>query len=229
MVQEALGTLTVGLAESPTTQVSGARPESSTESIFAEVLADVMGIERVSGDSNFFDDLGADSMVMARFCARVRKRPDLPSVSIKDIYQHPTITSLATALVDTAPMPVERVFADMLADVMGVERVSVDSNFFDDLGADSMVMARFCARVRKRPDLPSVSIKDIYQHPTITSLATALGDTAAVAVESPAATSVEVELPKTGGNTAGGAVWGAAVVDFSGIFLSGCAGDRSGL
>ena len=30
---------------------------------------------------------------------------------------------------------------------MGVERVSVDSHFFDDLGADSMVMAQFCARV----------------------------------------------------------------------------------
>ena len=59
---------------------------------------------------------------------------------------------------------------------MQVERVSVDSNFFDDLGADSMVMARFCARVRKRPDLPAVSIKDIYQHRTIRSLATALAD-----------------------------------------------------
>ena len=57
----------------------------------------------------------------------------------------------------------------MLADVVQVERVSVDSNFFDDLGADSMVMARFCARVRKRPDLPAVSIKDIYQYPTIRS------------------------------------------------------------
>ena len=44
---------------------------------------------------------------MARFCARVRKRPDLPSVSIKDIYQHPTIKSLATALTDSAPAPVE--------------------------------------------------------------------------------------------------------------------------
>ena len=193
MVQVALGDLTADLADSSTTQVLGARPESSTESAFADVLAEVMGVERVSVDSNFFDDLGADSMVMARFCARVRKRPDLPAVSIKDIYQHPTIQSLATALADTAPMPVERVFADMLADVMGVERVSADSNFFDDLGADSMVMARFCARVRKRPDLPSVSIKDIYQHPTITSLATALGDTAPVAVESPAATSVEVD------------------------------------
>ena len=197
MVQVALGDLTADLADSSTTQVLGARPESSTESAFADVLAEVMGVERVSVDSNFFDDLGADSMVMARFCARVRKRPDLPAVSIKDIYQHPTIQSLATALADTAPMPVERVFADMLADVMGVERVSADSNFFDDLGADSMVMARFCARVRKRPDLPSVSIKDIYQHPTITGLATALGDTAPVVVESPAATSVEV--PKRAG------------------------------
>ena len=135
-----------------------------------------MQVERVSVDSNFFDDLGADSMVMARFCARVRKRPDLPAVSIKDIYQHPTIKSLSAAVADTTPMPVERVFADMLAEVMQVERVSVDSNFFDDLGADSMVMARFCARVRKRPDLPAVSIKDIYQHSTIASLAKALSD-----------------------------------------------------
>src|SRR4249920_3605433 len=132
------------------------------------------------------------SMGMARVCARVRKRPDLPAVSMKDIYQHPTIKSLASSLADTTPVPVERVFAEVLADVVGVERVSVDSNFFDDLGADSMVMARFCARVRKRPDLPSVSIKDIYQHPTISSLATALADDSPVAVDSPAATSVEV-------------------------------------
>src|SRR5688572_16811916 len=103
MVQEALDALTIGLPESPTRQVSGARPESSTESVFAEVLADAMQVERVSVDSNFFDDLGADSMVMARFCARVRKRPDLPAVSIKDIYQNRTIKSLASALAPDAP------------------------------------------------------------------------------------------------------------------------------
>ena len=198
------------LADSPTTQDRRARPESTTESTFADVLAEVMSVERVSVDSNFFDDLGADSMVMARFCARVRKRPDLPSVSIKDIYQHPTIRSLATALTDAvpvpAPMPLESTFADVLAEVMSVERVPVDSNFFDDLGADSMVMARFCARVRKRPDLPAVSIKDVYQHPTIAGLATALTDAAPIHVESlvpespatvqsPAATSVEVPKP----------------------------------
>ena len=117
-------------------------------------------------------------------------------MSIKDIYQHRTIKSLATALAGDAPsQPLEGTFAEVLAEVMGVERVSVDSNFFDDLGADSMVMARFCARVRKRPELPAVSIKDIYQHPTIKSLATALGDDPPVPVESPAPTSVEVAAP----------------------------------
>ena len=200
------------LADSPTTQDRRARPESTTESTFAEVLAEVMSVERVSVDSNFFDDLGADSMVMARFCARVRKRPDLPSVSIKDIYQHPTIRSLATALERRRASPCAHALSrarspSVLAEVMSVEQVSVDSNFFDDLGADSMVMARFCARVRKRPDLPAVSIKDVYQHPTIASLATALTDAAPVhvespvpvespaAVQSPAAASVEVPTP----------------------------------
>src|SRR5436309_8982265 len=62
---------------------------------------------------------------------------------------------------------VESVFAELLADVLRVDRVSVDSHFFDDLGADSLVMAHFCARVRKRGNLPAVSMRDVYRHPTI--------------------------------------------------------------
>ncbi len=70
----------------------------------------------------------------------------------------------------------------MLAGVLQTDQVSLDGNFFEELGANSLVMAQFCARVRKRADLPSVSIKDIYQHPTIRSLAAAVGG----AGESPA-------------------------------------------
>src|SRR5437899_4111151 len=76
---------------------------NGVESTFAEVLAEVMRVDRVSVDSHFFDELGADSLVMAHFCARVRKRGDLPSVSMKDIYRYPTIRSLAAALADVAP------------------------------------------------------------------------------------------------------------------------------
>ncbi|WP_374771819.1 phosphopantetheine-binding protein [Streptomyces sp. NBC_01310] len=98
-----------------TSTLSGSRPEGTphdtsggpaaaeTARLLAEVLAAVVGVEQVPGDSNFFDDLGADSMVMAGFCARVRKRADLPPVSMKDVYRHPTVDSLAAALTHTAP------------------------------------------------------------------------------------------------------------------------------
>src|SRR5436309_14602786 len=88
---------------------------------------------------------------------------------------------------------VEGIFAEVLAGVLRVERVSVDSHFFDDLGADSLVMAHFCARVRKRGDLPPVSMKDVYAHPTIRSLTEALAEVARASAKPPAAT--ELELP----------------------------------
>ncbi|MEV7562465.1 Pls/PosA family non-ribosomal peptide synthetase [Streptomyces sp. NPDC089795] len=77
--------------------------ETATARLLAEVLAEVVGVEHVSGDSNFFDDLGADSLVMARFCARARKRAELPPVSMKDVYRHPTVDGLASALTATTP------------------------------------------------------------------------------------------------------------------------------
>ncbi|MDT7652687.1 MAG: hypothetical protein QOI36_4093, partial [Pseudonocardiales bacterium] len=113
------------LAESSTAQGMYVDPAAGAESAFAEVLADILRVERVPADSHFFDDLGADSLVMAQFCARVRKRADLPSVSMKDIYQHSTIASLARALADTIPTPVaipptpvEGSFAEVHARIM---------------------------------------------------------------------------------------------------------------
>jgi non-ribosomal peptide synthetase-like protein len=83
-------------------QIHETRPGVAT--VFTELLAQVLHVDRVSIDSHFFDELGADSLVMAHFCARVRKRGDLPSVSMKDVYAHPTIRSLAAALEDAAPI-----------------------------------------------------------------------------------------------------------------------------
>src|SRR6266702_2098364 len=91
------------MCESMLIEDRGSAATTSAESIFAEVLADVLRVDRVSVDSHFFDELGADSLVMAHFCARVRKRGNLPSVSMRDIYRHPTIRSLAAALADVAP------------------------------------------------------------------------------------------------------------------------------
>ncbi|ALV39220.1 Pls/PosA family non-ribosomal peptide synthetase [Streptomyces sp. CdTB01] len=96
-------TPTPGSDESAVAKRERSRPTAAgTERNFAEILADVVRVDQVSVDSHYFDDLGANSLVMAQFCARVRKRPDLPSVSMKDIYRYPTIRSLVAAVVDSA-------------------------------------------------------------------------------------------------------------------------------
>jgi non-ribosomal peptide synthetase-like protein len=93
----------------------------------------------------------------------------------------------------SAADPVQAGYAAVLAEVLSVETVDPHAHVFDDLGADSMVMARFCARVRKQPDLPAVSIKDVYAHPTIRKLATALAaDVAGPAAPDPAAAAASV-------------------------------------
>ncbi len=105
-MEKSVKTMTADLAESSAAEGRYAAPTTTTERLLSEVLADIVGVERVSVDSHFFDDLGADSMVMARFCARVRKRADLPSVSMPEVYQHPTISSLATVVTEAASAPV---------------------------------------------------------------------------------------------------------------------------
>ncbi|GAA2395440.1 phosphopantetheine-binding protein [Streptomyces coeruleofuscus] len=93
--------------------MEGARPceepphpaVSAAAERLAALLADVARLDEVPLDGNFFDDLGADSLVMAHFCARVRNQPDLPPVSMRDVYRHPTAGSLAAALLDSTPPP----------------------------------------------------------------------------------------------------------------------------
>ncbi|MEU3352845.1 Pls/PosA family non-ribosomal peptide synthetase [Streptomyces sp. NPDC037389] len=80
-----------------------AAPTTGTERTLAELLARTLRVERVSADSHFFDELGANSLLMARFNAAVRELPGLPNVSMKDVYLHPTVRALAATLDRTAP------------------------------------------------------------------------------------------------------------------------------
>ncbi len=106
-MEKSIERFTTNLPESPNNQDKYTGSIADIERGFAEVLAAVVRVEQVSIDSHFFNDLGANSLVMARFCARVRKRADLPPVSIKDVYRYPTIRSLTAALAGASPAPVE--------------------------------------------------------------------------------------------------------------------------
>jgi non-ribosomal peptide synthetase-like protein len=70
-------------------------PKTDRERILHYALAEVLRAEHVSTKAHFFDDLGANSLLMARVCAAIRKNPGMSNVSMRDIYMHPTIAKLA--------------------------------------------------------------------------------------------------------------------------------------
>ncbi|MGI5128496.1 Pls/PosA family non-ribosomal peptide synthetase [Pseudonocardia sp. CA-107938] len=112
---------------------------------------------------------------VARPIAQAIVRPTPPRLPAPKPAPAPAAKPAPAPAAKAAPGGLEAGYAAVLAEVLGVPQVAPTSNFFDDLGADSMVMARFCAKVRNRPDLPNVAIKDIYQAPTVAALAAAGG------------------------------------------------------
>lgn len=106
----------------------------------------------------------------------------------------------------------QRFMADALADVLNLDEVSVEDHFFDDLGANSLLMARFCARVRTAQGWETASMRDIYLHPTIASLATHLH-----APQQKTAATVERQLTHKASNFAYWAC-GVAQLAFYGVY-----------
>ena len=73
-------------------------PKTENERILSQALAGLLRVERVSTEHHFFEELGANSLLMARFCARIRTNPGMSNVSMRDIYTNPTIARLAAHL-----------------------------------------------------------------------------------------------------------------------------------
>ncbi|HEY2834642.1 MAG TPA: Pls/PosA family non-ribosomal peptide synthetase [Sporichthyaceae bacterium] len=233
---------------------SGDRSELTVQ--LCAIAAEVLGVATVTPEATFFEDLGADSLTMAKFCATVRKRSELPRVSMKDIYRWPSVAAIVAGLesaptpppaavpvprvgVESAPAPaflgaalgteiaehpappapIEPVgsgdffatlkaYRQILTELLAGAEVSPGAHVFDELGADSMTMAKFCATVRRRTDLPKVSMKDVYRHPTLAELAAALAPGAgaaallvpgADAAPAPAASPAAIEPVRGGG------------------------------
>ncbi|GER24155.1 peptide synthetase [Zafaria cholistanensis] len=74
----------------------------------------------------------------------------------------------------TAATPTEELLARCLGSVLGVEKVSTTAHFFNDLGANSLLMANFSAGLRKSGFTFPPAMRDIYQNPDIRRLAAVL-------------------------------------------------------
>ena len=70
-------------------------PKTDRERMLHAALAEVLHAEHISTEHHFFNDLGANSLLMARVCAAIRRNPGMSNVSMRDIYMHPTIAKLA--------------------------------------------------------------------------------------------------------------------------------------
>ncbi|RKT55884.1 non-ribosomal peptide synthase/polyketide synthase [Saccharothrix australiensis] len=79
-------------------------PRTEAERLVAGVWADVLGVERVGAEDNFFA-LGGDSILSIRVASRLRETFDL---SPRAVFDHPTVARLAAALTGDAPTPIPR-------------------------------------------------------------------------------------------------------------------------
>jgi hypothetical protein len=78
-------------------------PADAVEDALAGAVAAVLGLDAASVEADLFDELGMNSLLMAEFCTRLRERRDLPAVSMREVYLHPTVRGLAAALPDARP------------------------------------------------------------------------------------------------------------------------------
>ncbi len=69
----------------------------------------------------------------------------------------------------------EQQIAAVLGRVLNLEKVSVEDHFFDDLGANSLLMAQFSAKLRSELGMADFSMREIYAHPTVRGLAACIG------------------------------------------------------
>ncbi|QKW26034.1 non-ribosomal peptide synthase/polyketide synthase [Streptomyces seoulensis] len=102
-------------------EVSDTRPRTPLEETLAALVADVLGLERVGVDDDFFA-LGGDSIVAMRLVARARAAH--LAFSPRDVFRHKTVAKLAA--VTTAAATAERTGEDTVPlDLTAAERAEL--------------------------------------------------------------------------------------------------------
>ncbi len=82
-------------------------PETPTERTLCRALKETLGLDEASIDGDLFNDYGAHSLLMARFCAKVRQIDPSIQVAMRDVYANATVRRLARALDAARPEAIE--------------------------------------------------------------------------------------------------------------------------
>ena len=121
-----------------------------------------------------------DYMVPA-FLDVVDALPMLPSGKVdRKRLPAPISPLIDAASAGTPPAtPLEAAIAEVWAEIFRVPQISVEQDFFLDLGGHSLVAAQMTALVRSRTDrniaVRDIAVRDVYAYPTVRKLAAYLG------------------------------------------------------
>ena len=108
------------------------------------------------------------------FIERLDEMPMLPSGKVdRSKLPRPSGKRLSFSNKDFIPPSnkLEKRLAHAFSKALGLEKVSVIDDFFEDLGGHSLAAARLVSILRRNPDLSGVSLADIYANPSVKSLA----------------------------------------------------------
>jgi hypothetical protein len=71
-------------------------PRGDLEEHIASIWSDVLGVDHIGAETNFFD-LGGHSLLLVRVHSRL-KGTGATELSVVDLFRHPTVRSLALAI-----------------------------------------------------------------------------------------------------------------------------------
>ncbi len=84
---------------------NGRKPTNETESKIAFVWSEILGINDISIDADFFQEFGGHSLLAAIVISKLRENPQFQDLAVLDIYQHPTVAGIAAILADRQQHP----------------------------------------------------------------------------------------------------------------------------
>ena len=99
-------------------------PRTETEAALARVWAEVLGLDRVSVEDDFFD-LGGHSMLATQVVARLRTvlAGTRRSLGVMDMFTHRTVAELAALVADPEPQGPRRLLYELTAPVPTARRI----------------------------------------------------------------------------------------------------------
>ncbi len=119
------GQLAAGVSGSDPDKPGYRAPSTPLESALVGIVADLLGLERVGVDDDFFA-LGGDSVLATQAVARIRSWLDSPDIMVADIFANRTVSALAGLLGrrERDPGRLDQV-AELYLEVIGMDADSV--------------------------------------------------------------------------------------------------------